>query len=476
MKSVNKIVSFPKAKARLSAQETAFLPAALEIVETPASPAGRAVAGAIIVISCFAVAWASLGRIDIVASAPGKIIPSGGTKVVQPFEIGMVRAIHVHDGQAVKAGDLLIELDPRINESERDHLQADLTAAQLEVARLRAALSNLDDPLVAFQPPADAPADQVAMQRNYLIKQTAEYRAKIDAFDRQRDQKQAEQDTIQATIDKLSAIIPVIQERVDIRKASSDREYTSKFQYLEMVQLLLEQQKELIVQKSHLREAEASVAALAEARRQAVAEFDRTLFGQLAEAERKADGLIHDVAKSQQKINAQYLTAPITGTVQQLAIHTVGGVVTPAQVLLALVPSDSPLEIETMIHNRDVGFVQPKQRAEIKVDTFNFTKYGLLRGEVLSVSQDAIVREKPVDRAGEKSSGADSTSSEPKGQDLSFAARISLDRSQMQIDDRLINLTPGMAVTVEIKTGSRSVLSYLLSPLIRYGHDGLRER
>ena len=182
------------------------------------------------------------------------------------------------------------------------------------------------------------------------------------------------------------------------------------------------------------------------------------------------------VAKSQQKINAQYLTAPITGTVQQLAIHTVGGVVTPAQVLLALVPSDSPLEIEAMISNRDVGFVQRGQRAEIKVDTFNFTKYGLLHGDVLSVSHDAIVRDKPVDRAGEKSPGADSTSSEPKGQDLSFAARVSLDRSQMQIDDRLINLTPGMAVTVEIKTGSRSLLGYLLSPLMKYGHESMRER
>jgi hemolysin D len=388
----------------------------------------------------------------------------------------MVRAIHVRDGQTVKAGDVLIELDPRINESERAHLQADLTAAQLEIARLRAALSNLDDPIKAFHPPVGAPSEQVAMQKSYLIKQTTEYRAKIDALERQRDQKKAEQDTIQATLDKLSTIIPIIQERVDIRKASSDREYTSKFQYLEMLQLLAEQQQELIVQKSHLREAEASVAALAEARKQAVAEFDRTLFGQLAEAERKADGLVHDVDKTQQKINAQYLTAPIPGTVQQLAIHTVGGVVTPAQVLLALVPSDSPLEIEAMISNRDVGFVQPKQSAEIKVDTFNFTKYGLLHGEVLTVSQDAIVRDKPVDRAGEKSSGADSTSSEPKGQDLSFAARISLDRTQMQIDGKLINLTPGMAVTAEIKTGSRSVLSYLLSPLIRYGHDGLRER
>ena len=308
MKSANKIISFPNARFRGSRNEAAFLPAALEIIETPASPVGRAVAATIIAIFCIALAWASLGSIDIVASAPGKIIPSEGTKVIQPFEIGIVRAIHIRDGQTVRAGDVLIELDPRINESERDHLQADLTAAQLEIARLRAALSNLDNPLEAFHPPAGAPPDQVVMQQSYLIKQTAEYRAKIDALKRQQDQKEAEQDTIQATIDKLLTIIPILQERVDIRKASSDREYTSKFQYLEVTQLLVEQQQELIVQKNHLREARASVAALVEARRQAMAEFDRTLFGQLAEAERKADGLIHDVAKSQQKINAQYLS------------------------------------------------------------------------------------------------------------------------------------------------------------------------
>jgi hemolysin D len=151
-------------------------------------------------------------------------------------------------------------------------------------------------------------------------------------------------------------------------------------------------------------------------------------------------------------------------------------VVSPAQILLAVVPSESHLEIEAMILNRDIGFVHPGQEAEIKVDTFNFTKYGLLHGEVLSVSQDAIVRDKAVDRASEKNPGADNTSSEPKGQDLSFSARVSLDRSQMQIDDRLINLTPGMAVTVEIKTGSRSLLGYLLSPLMKYGHESMRER
>ena len=476
MKSAEKIVTFPKARGRAKADETAFLPAALEIVETPASPAGRAVAATIIAIFCFVVGWASFSHIDIVASASGKIVPSGGTKVIQPLEMGIVRAIHVRDGQHVKAGDVLVELDPTINESDRDHSRSDLVATQLEIARLKAGLADVKNPLDAFHPPADATPAQVDMERDYLIKQTAEFRAKIEALDRQLDQKQAERDTIQATVGKLSAVVPILQQRVDIRKVSSDQEYTSKFQYLEMLQLLVEQQQELMVQRSRLRETGASIAALTESRTQSVAEFQRTLYGQLAEAERKADGLGYDLIKSEQKISAQYLTAPIDGTVQQLAIHTIGGVVSPAQVLLSVVPTESHLEIEAMILNRDIGFIHPKQQAEIKVDTFSFTKYGLLHGQVLSVSQDAIVRDKAVDRAGEKSPGAESTSSEPKGQDLSFSARVSLDRSQMRIDDRMINLTPGMAVTVEIKTGSRSLLSYLLSPLMKYGHDSLRER
>jgi hemolysin D len=476
MKPARNIVSFPKLPSRAKADETAFLPAALEIVETPASPVGRSVAVTIMAIFCFAVGWASVSHMDIVASASGKIIPSGGTKVIQPLEMGIVRAINVRDGQKVSAGEILVEIDPRINQSDRDHLRSDLTATQLEIARLKAGLADMKNPVDGFYPPSDATPAQVDMQRDYLIKQTAEYRAKMEGFDRQIEQKQAERDTIQAMIGKLSAIVPIVQQRVDIRKVSADQEYTSKFQYLEMVQLLVEQQQDLVVQRSRLRETQASVAALTDSRTQAAAEFHRTLFGQLAEAERKADGLRYDVAKSDQKINAQYLRAPIDGTVQQLAIHTIGGVVSPAQVLLTIVPLESHLEIEAMILNRDIGFIHPKQTAEIKVDTFNFTKYGLLHGEVLSVSQDAIVRDKAIDRGSEKSLGSDNSSSEPKGQDLSFSARVSLDRSQMQIDDRLINLTPGMAVTVEIKTGSRSLLGYLLSPLMKYGHESLRER
>src|SRR5205823_1174752 len=134
---------------------------------------------------------------------------------------------------------------------------------------------------------------------------------------------------------------------------------------------------------------------------------------------------------------------PVEGVVQQLAVHTIGGVVTPAQALAVIVPLDSHLEIEAMVSNRDVGFVSAGQEAEIKVDTFSFTKYGLLHATVLSVSPDAISREKAQDKSNEQARGSQTSSSEPSGQELLYAARVSLDRAQMQIEDKVVNLSPG---------------------------------
>src|ERR1700686_1750453 len=173
-----RVVPFP-ARNRRERDEIAFLPAALEIVESPPSPTGRAIGVTIIALFCLALIWAAVGKIDIVASAPGKIITTGRTKTIQPFETGVVRAIHVHDGDTVKAGDVLIELDPTINLAERDHLQSDLMAAELDIARLRAALADVEDPLSHFAPPAGANPALVTMQRQFLLQQTAEHRSKV---------------------------------------------------------------------------------------------------------------------------------------------------------------------------------------------------------------------------------------------------------------------------------------------------------
>jgi hemolysin D len=157
-------------------------------------------------------------------------------------------------------------------------------------------------------------------------------------------------------------------------------------------------------------------------------------------------------------------------------VHTVGGVVTPAQTLMVIVPRDSHLEIEAMVSNHDIGFVHAGDDVEIKVDTFDFTRYGLLHGQVLSISSDSIVRDAPSDKSGDKSASSANATSEPKGQELTYAARISLDRTQIQVEDKMVNLSPGMAVTAEIKTGSRRIISYLLSPLMKYRQESLRER
>jgi hemolysin D len=396
--------------------------------------------------------------------------------VIQPAETGVVRAIHVRDGAVVKAGDVLIELDPTINAAELDHVKSDLIAAELNIARLRAALAADINPIADLAAPAGASQRLVEMHRQFLASQKAEHAAKLAEIDRQLAQKDAERETIAATIAKLRATIPLLQERVDVRKYLYDKAIGTKIIYLTEFQDLVGQQHEVLVQQSRLREAEAAVAGLTHARFKVEAEYRRGLYDDLAKAEQRAAGLAQDVIKGEQKAKQQILTAPVDGVVQQLAVHTIGGVVTPAQTLAALVPLDSNLEIEAMVMNRDIGFIVPGQSAAIKIDTFNFTRYGLLAGRVLSISRDAITRDRHEDKPRDQPSSAENASSEPKGQELLYAARVSLERSGMEIEGRTVQLSPGMAVTVEIKTGSRRIISYLLSPLMRYNQEVLRER
>jgi hemolysin D len=237
------------------------------------------------------------------------------------------------------------------------------------------------------------------------------------------------------------------------------------------------QKKELQVQQGRQAEAAEAIAALKEQRRQAEAEFRHKTLSDLAMTEQKLASLQEQLVQAGQRLKLQTLTAPVDGTVQQLAIHTEGGVVTPAQALLIIVPTGSPLEIEASVSNRDIGFVYPGQEAAVKVDTFSFTKYGLLSGRVDSVSQDAVMRSKPLDDGRKnRQTGAESDSSEPKGQEFVYVARVKLDQTHMLVDGKQVNLTPGMAVTAEIKTGERRIIEYLLSPLARHSQQALRER
>jgi hemolysin D len=463
----------------LDATARQFLPAALEILETPASPVGRAIGALIIVFFAGALAWAALGYVDIIATASGKIVPTGRTKTIQPLETGVVSAIHVQDGDHVSPGQVLAELDSTVTQAERKRIAQDLVATELDVARLTALHDSFGSQEVPrdFLAPTDASPLDIARTLSAMKAQAAEQLAKLSSIQQQIEQKVAEAQSITATIAKIDASLPLVEEGATVRRKAMEIQYGNRIAYLDAQTRLVEQQNERIVQQRRLMEIAAAQRALEQQVQQTKAAYEHQVLNDLSEAQKKMAQLQQDLVKAARKTHEQVLRSPIEGTVQQLVLHTVGGVVTPAQQLMVVVPADSRLEVEAMISNRDIGFVSVGQQAEVKIDTFNFTRYGLLQGIVTTVSQDAIVRDKPAERAGSaKSGGALSNSSEPEGQELLYSARIALDRTQMRIEDKLVNLSPGMAVTVEIRTGTRRLIEYLMSPVLRYKHESLRER
>ena len=455
--------------------ELEFLPAALEIVETPAPPAGRAIGALLILFFAIAVVWAVFARIDIIASATGKIVPGGRTKIIQPIETSVVHAIRVQDGQEVKAGQVLVELDSTIDAAARNRFGKELLITRMTIARLEAAVSDRPDPVTAFVPSAGASKTEIGLQLLLLVNQIAEQRAKLAGLDDQILQNEGNSAAVAAEVQKLLLAMPLLQKRVEAFQELVQKGFGQKIQYLQQAQDLVEHRQELIAQKAKLVEAEHAVAALKRKRQETEAEFRRTNLAELVDAERNAAGLQGQLIEAAEKYRRQTLTAPVDGTVQQLSVHTIGGVVTPAQQLMEIVPADSHLEIEASVSNQDIGFVHPGQPAEIKVETFNFTKYGLLHGKVMSVSRDAIVRKKSATHSDAEQYRGEQ-SSEPQDEESIYTARVSLDRTDIQIGDKRVDLGPGMAVTVEIKTGTRRVIEYLLSPLLRYQQSAMRER
>lgn len=456
-----------------------FLPAALEIVETPASPLPRAVAASLVGFLVIAVGWACIGHIDIIATAQGKVVPTGRVKVIQPLESGIVSAIHVNDGDKVTEGQVLIEMDQTASRADRDRARYDLMRARLDGARLsalRAGLNNGYAP-VDFTPPEGALAYEVGRTEATMQAQAEQQMAKIASADQQIAQKNAEADSIRATIDKLEAGLPYLTDTAEIRRKAMQIEFGNRIAHLDAEFRLSDQTHELVMQRRRAVEVEAARKALEASREQTRAEYARGVVTDLAEAEQKAAQAAQDLIKAEKKMQDQVLHAPMDGTVQQLAMHTVGGVVTPAQALLVVVPADARVEVEAMVLNNDIGFVHDGDPVEIKVDTFNFTKYGLLHGKVVTVSRDAITRDKATAQAeAQRQSGQTARSSEPPGQELLYSARVALDETKIQVEDRMVDLAPGMAVTAEIKTGQRRIVEYLLSPLVRYKQESLRER
>ena len=454
--------------------ERAFMPAALEIIETAASPSGRKMMHLIMAMVTTFALWSWFGEVDIVAVAPGKIIPQGRTQVIQSLEAGTVKAISARDGQRVTAGAMLIELDDTALLSEQSRSRQERIQSSLDIARLQSILEpEQEEALFAA---IDAPGDDIKRVRYHLKSQRLEHARKLAVIDDNLNQKEAEREQAVVSLEKINSVLPLLEERASIRQRGAETQYGSRLLYLEIAQQLLELKSERIVQQHRLRASEAASQALISQKEQVTAEFvtnilnelnrSRIQFGQAQETEQKAS----------RRLELTRITAPISGTIQDLSINTIGGVVSPAQQLLRIVPEGDVLEAIVIINNQDVGFVTAGQSAEIKIDAFPFTRYGLLSGQVAEISRDArSVQAVNNPEFGPKNK-SDETENIERGERLVFVARIILQKHSLSVNGEDVELLPGMSMKAEIKTGKRRLADFFLAPLKQYDQEIFRER
>lgn len=436
-------------------EELAFLPAHLEIVETPVHPAPRWAARIVALLGLCVFGLAIFGRLDIVAVAPGKLVPSGRVKVIQPAVIGVVRSILVHDGMRVKAGQLLLALDPTQAAADTDKATDERLNAQLTVARSQALLHAQESgarPVVARV--AGAPETRQTQTQALADGIYTEYRAKTDSLQDELRKREAELATTQDEVNRLRATAPLAEQEAADYRVLSKNHYVAQHDYLEKQQNALSQEGDLAAQVSQARELQAAIAEQKSDIRTTSADFRRAALDDLGKAQEVLSQARDDQTKAEDRQRFMRLTAPVSGTVQQLAVHTVGGVVTIAQPLLEIVP-DNSLEVEARLANKDIGFVEVGQPAVVKIDAFPYTRFGYLHGTVEEVSNDAV--------------------SDKKGQ-LFFIVRVKIPGNQFRVGRKWVDLTPGMQVQAEIHTGTRSVAEYFLSPLITTTGESLRER
>jgi hemolysin D len=436
-------------------EEAMFLPAALALQRSPASPAPRVALWLICTFALLALIWSIIGKVDVVAIAVGKIVPSGRSKPIQAIETASILRIHVKEGDQVRAGDTLIELDATATTADKDRLENEMITAQLSALRARAILSAQHSGQLPTLTAADVSAARLADASRQLDGSFIEYRARLARLDADIDRRQAELVSIQTSIHKLEQVLTISTRRASDYLDLQQRGYVSHHAWLEKEQARLDQEGELATQRNRLTELRAALRETQGQRTTLIAESRRQWLDAAEEAQQKATSLRQELVKAAARDQHMRITAPTDGSLQQVAVNTIGGVVTPAQVLMLLVPKDAPVEVDAQLPNKDIGFVHAGQTVEVKVETFPYTRYGTVRGKVLHISSDAVADEK---------------------MGLTYLAKIQLDKSVMDVNGRDVPLQPGMAVTAEINTGKRRVIDYLLSPLMEHLSESLRER
>lgn len=447
--AASNVVELPLAK-RLSREQLSFLPAALEIEAAPPAPYSRIILWAIMALLVLAIAWACWGQIDITASAQGKLVPGAKVKTIQPLNAGVVQHIHVREGQKVQAGDVLLTLDGTIAEADLQRLTLQLDSVQQDISRTNLLQQRLQGQTDTSDLKALSLPQQQALNSSWQ-----EYQARQLSVQRQIDKLDAEVATTKLNIGRIEKTLPLITEQADSVQQLLAKSLASRSQYLELELNRINQAESLSIEQAKLQQLAAGINEAKQQQQVLNAEFQRQLSDALNQYHRDASTLAQELIKAQSTNAQQQLLAPVAGTVEQLVLTTIGGVVTPAQELMRIVPLDQQLVAEAWLLNKDIGFVEVGQTAELKLESFEFTKYGVIDGEIIDISTDAV---------------------EMEGVGLVFPLKVALKQHSIKAGNKTVPLGSGMAVTVEVKTGQRRIIEFLLSPIIKAVDEGVRER
>lgn len=430
-----------------------FLPSVIAAVERPPSFYARIVSGLVILLAVLAGLWAYWSRIDIVVSARGEIVPAGRVKVVQAAEAGIVREIIVNDGQIVEAGRPLIKLDNTISEADETQLQTRRGHAALTVQRLRAELGQT----VSIGTGVDLPGRAIDTQLRLYQANQAHFSETIAQLRHKLEEARAAREVSRRQVDTLRSQVEYLEARLLRKRAQAGRGLIPGEEVVELGFELRTARKELEVYKAKARATGIRQNAAQENLKAVRIERSSGLYRQLAEAEHELKSIRQELDEARQRSARQILKAPVAGVVQQLSVHTIGAVVQRGQKLLVIVPEDTGLEMNAKILNKDIGFVDEDQIARVKVDAFEFTRYGHIDGRLQWVGGDAVVDQEngPV-----------------------YPARISLTALSLpnQVSERKATVVPGMRATADIVIGRRRVIEYFIAPLLRYRDQSLRER
>ncbi|SED34106.1 hemolysin D [Rhizobiales bacterium GAS191] len=463
-----------------------FLPAALEILETPPSPARRALLLTLCAFAVMALAWSFLGSIDIHAVAQGKIEPQGRVKVIEPLEAGKIHKLHVENGSHVASGDPLVELDPLDARADEAAAAQAVAAGLAEFARRKAALkaADVEDAKVVAYPAIQWDELVPSVLRN---REEAALKADLTQLanalvnlDMQVAERTATRDRLKASTAVDTRLVATSQERVGMREELIRRNAGSKANLIDALQDLERAQATLTTDQGQLIEAEATITTLQSQKAKAIGDFVADNTNKLNEAANKTEVDTQTLAKARARAARTLLVSPVDGVVQKLAVTTVGQVVTTGQALMTIVPGNGSLQIEAFVANTDIGFVKLGQETVIKIDSFPFTRYGTIKGRVVGIATDAVdeaeARMMQANATSLANSANSTASSGNAGQAFVFPVIIAIDQRSFQIGDQGVPLSPGMSVTVEIKTDSQRIIDYLLTPLARVVSSALHER